>query len=78
MPHSFAYFANEWALRAAVVSKRFHRTSFDLQRPLLKVHSYQTRIAAPVRPKKLVHIQWSEKHIGDVKRSSQELERESI
>jgi hypothetical protein len=49
--HSRTYFANEWALRAAVVSKRFHRTSFDLQRPLLKVHSYQTRIATPVGPK---------------------------
>jgi uncharacterized protein YodC (DUF2158 family) len=28
--HSFASFANEWALRATVVSKGFHRTHLDL------------------------------------------------
>ena len=29
VPHSFAYFANEWALRAAVIGERLYRVRFD-------------------------------------------------
>jgi hypothetical protein len=77
VPHSFAYFANEWALRAAIVSKSLHRTSFDLQRPLLKVHSHQTRLATPVR-RKAASPQVVRKTYRPRKRSPQALKRESI
>ncbi len=42
VPHSFAFFANEWALRTARVIKLFDRTRFDLQGPLLIVHAHPT------------------------------------
>ncbi len=37
MPHSFAHFANEWARRAAPLTKLLHRARLDLAPPLLKV-----------------------------------------
>lgn len=49
VPHSFAYFAKEWALRAAFVIKAFRRTRFDLQSPLLKVDPDQTSLTMKIR-----------------------------
>jgi hypothetical protein len=51
VPHSFALFANEWVLRSAAVPKLLHGTRFDLQRPLLIVHSHQTTLTARVGAK---------------------------
>src|SRR5271170_3482636 len=51
VPRSFAHFANEWVLLGAADPKLLHRTSFDLQRPLLVVHSHETTLAAPVSVK---------------------------
>ena len=51
VPHSFALFANEWVMRSARAPKLLHRTSFDLQRPLLIVHPHQTTLTARVGAK---------------------------
>jgi hypothetical protein len=48
VPYSFALFANEWVLRSARAAKFLHGTSFDLQQPLLIVHSHQTTLTARV------------------------------
>jgi hypothetical protein len=44
VPHSFAYFANEWALRAPIPYKGLpgNRSISDLHRPLLKVNPNRT------------------------------------
>ena len=41
VPHSFAFFANEWVLDCA---KALDRTALDFQRPLLKVYSHRSRL----------------------------------
>jgi hypothetical protein len=51
VPHSFAFFANEWVTGPSRASKLLGRTRFDLQRPLLKVHSDRTWFAIEVDSK---------------------------
>ena len=41
VPHSFAFFANEWVLDCV---KALDRTALDFQRPLLKVYSHRSRL----------------------------------
>src|ERR1700723_3695280 len=48
VPHSFAYFANEWARRAAPLTKLLHRTRFDPARPLVKANPDQPALSVTV------------------------------
>jgi hypothetical protein len=49
VPHSFAHFTNEWALRAALLAKRFHGTRLDLDWPFLIIDTHQTSLAKKIR-----------------------------
>src|SRR5271167_890750 len=49
VPHSFALFANEWALRTAPVIKVLYRTAFHFQRPLLIVHPHRPCFTVKIR-----------------------------
>ena len=57
MPHSFAFFADEWAsanedgARSLPLTKRHNRAAPDLQRPLLKFHTYWAGLSEKVRTK---------------------------
>jgi hypothetical protein len=48
VPHSFAYFANEWARRAALLTKFLYWTRFYLDRPLLKVNADRSMLAVVI------------------------------
>src|ERR1039457_2508753 len=47
VPHSFAHFANEWALDCR---KTLDRTAPDFQRPFLKLHPHRSCLSITIRP----------------------------
>jgi hypothetical protein len=51
VPHSFAFFADEWVPRTASIGKLSNRAALNVERPFLIVHSHQTTLAAPVSAK---------------------------
>jgi len=57
MPHSFAFFANEWAAASegegcvVLLAKRRDYVNLDLQRPLLEFHPYQSSLPVKIRTK---------------------------
>src|SRR6266496_2650093 len=52
VPHSFAHFANEWALDFA---KTLDRTTLDFQRPLLKLHPHRPRLSITISSETAPH-----------------------
>ena len=48
VPHSFAYFANEWESVTLRLTPPHRTPPLDLQRPLLKIHSHQARFPVKV------------------------------
>src|SRR5260370_24064202 len=54
VPHSFAFFANEWAIapnRLLILAEDLDRTASNLQWPLLKSHPHRPGLAVLVRSK---------------------------
>jgi hypothetical protein len=51
VPHSFAFFANEWVTEPSPIPKPVERAMFDLQGPFLKVYPHRTRFSVEIRPK---------------------------
>jgi len=55
VPHSFAFFANEWVsankrdARTRPLTKPLDRTGLDPHRPLLKFHPYQSGLSEKIR-----------------------------